>query len=111
MSSRFFAVRHDPKTKLREEQRDGISRSFSTGNGLPTSSSRPVGRLFGVLLLSTFAAACAHAPPPRPAPEPRQAHHSKERPVREQPVLHVAPPPAYGNKVVLAEVTTDDGVL
>lgn len=100
MSSRFFAFRHDPKTKLHEEQRDGIARLF------PQAA-----RFAVVLLLGSVAAGCAHAPPPRPAPEPRQAHHSKERPAREQPVLHVAPPPAYGNKVVLAEVTTDDGVL
>ncbi len=52
--------------------------------------------------------ACAAHTPQRPAPAPKQAQ--KERTPRSdqererQRLDHVAPPPAYGNKMVLAEV-------
>lgn len=46
--------------------------------------------------------ACGAAAPKAPAPPPAQAHKAPE-PAEDEP-YHVAPPPAYGNKVVLAKV-------
>jgi hypothetical protein len=45
--------------------------------------------------------ACGAATPKAPAPPPAQAHKAPD-PAEDGP-YHVAPPPAYGNKVVLAK--------
>jgi len=55
-----------------------------------------------VILLG--ASACAARPVPPPEPPPKQAH--KEETKERTRVPHVAPPPAYGNKVVLETPAT-----
>jgi hypothetical protein len=46
---------------------------------------------------------CGAAAPKAPDPPPAQAHKAPDPATREP--YHVAPPPAYGNKVVLAKKT------
>jgi hypothetical protein len=63
----------------------------------------PSSRLFLVALaaLGLSSQACGANPPPRPeSPPPAQAR--KAAPAAEEQPYHVAPPPAYGHKVVLA---------
>lgn len=64
------------------------------------------------LVVSLFALACASAPPPRPHVELRQAAHDRDQDAREEPpVLHVAPPPAYGHKVVSLDRPVEPSAL
>lgn len=61
-------------------------------------------RLLSVaLFLFPMLAACAGAKPPPPAPAARHAYKAKEEtePKKAFPV-HEAPPPDYGNRVVMA---------
>lgn len=67
-------------------------------------SKKPISRslLLPVAALALFAQACGASTPPRPeTPPPAQARKGAPE-VDEQP-YHVAPPPAYGHKVVLAD--------
>jgi len=56
--------------------------------------------LIGLAALSLASQGCGAAPTRRPDPPPAQAQ--KAPPPEEQEPYHVAPPPAYGHKVVLA---------
>lgn len=49
---------------------------------------------------------CAHYQPPPPEPPVRHALHERAAPetLEEEPKIHRAPPPEYGNKVVTAEL-------
>lgn len=61
-----------------------------------------------LLLLAASLAGCASRPAPRPPEPERQARLRDREPKRLEP-LHVAPPPEYGNKVVVAEDTEATG--
>jgi len=56
--------------------------------------------LTGLAALSLASQGCGAAPTKRPDPPAAQAR--KAPPPEEQEPYHVAPPPAYGHKVVLA---------
>lgn len=63
-----------------------------------------------VLLLALLPACGAATPPPEAkAPQQKKASRDPQRDEErtDQP-RHVAPPPAYGNKVVLANANTGD---
>jgi hypothetical protein len=63
----------------------------------------PPSRLFLVALaaLGLISQACGANAPPRPESAPPAQAQKAVPPAEEQP-YHVAPPPAYGHKVVLA---------
>jgi hypothetical protein len=57
-----------------------------------------------MVLLAGTCATCAGAPPPPAAPpaEPRQTELAPRERHKDQAPPIIAPPPAYGNKVVMA---------
>lgn len=68
----------------------------------------PTSRLFLVALaaLGLASQACGASAPPRPESAPSAQARKAAPPAEEQP-YHVAPPPAYGHKVVLARAAPD----
>lgn len=56
-----------------------------------------------VLFASPIVAGCAGAKPPPPAPAARHAYKARDEAEPRKPFpVHQAPPPDYGNRVVMA---------
>jgi hypothetical protein len=65
-------------------------------------------RVLCSFLLATLVVGCGAANANGPAPATSDSRTSrKDREKREEPPVLIAPPPAYGNKIVMAECARD----
>lgn len=61
------------------------------------------------LILVPLHLGCASSKAPPASPQEKQASSRTEREPAEPPSPHVAPPPAYGNKIVMMEPGLSSG--
>lgn len=79
-------------------------------SGAPPRNTVLLGQLLKLGMLVSFLGACAQSPPKMPEAEPRHADTAPAPPEQELP-YHLAPPPDYGNKVVMATGLESSGSL